>query len=116
MGKARKLGMQFSAVIMLTAAYLAIALAVPCGTLAADRDGDRDDDGGGRHSRSGDEAGIDRSGFPQPEVRRSSHGLLRTRLRAFIVPLKSLISTNNSGAVTSATRVRAAFNRHIRGM
>src|SRR5438132_1539585 len=71
MGKARKLGMQFSAVIMLTAAYL---------------DGDRDDDGGGRHSRSGDEAGIDRSGFPQPEVRRSSHGLLRTRLRAFIAP------------------------------
>jgi FtsP/CotA-like multicopper oxidase with cupredoxin domain len=61
----------------LTGACLAIALIMSGSPLAADRD-----DGGGRKCRGGSTQTID--GFPQPEVRRSRHGVLQTTLHACI--------------------------------
>jgi len=67
--------------MLFTGIYLAVALAAPRGTVADDRD-----DGGGRRCRGGpiSEANSDPSGFPQPQVRRSRHGVLRTTLHACI--------------------------------
>jgi FtsP/CotA-like multicopper oxidase with cupredoxin domain len=63
---------------------LSIALITSGSPLAAERDGNRDD-GGGRKCRSAiSEAGDDPSGFPQPHVRRSHNGVLRTTLHACI--------------------------------
>jgi hypothetical protein len=72
-----------SAAVALIAATLAITLAAP---RALAKDGDRDrDDGGGRKCRGwSTEASFDRSAFPQPEVRRSYRGVLRTTLHACI--------------------------------
>jgi FtsP/CotA-like multicopper oxidase with cupredoxin domain len=67
----------------LTGACLAIALIMSGSPLAADRD-----DGGGRKCRGGSTQTID--GFPQPEVRRSRHGVLQTTLHACISTNKML--------------------------
>src|SRR5438552_3904951 len=78
--KAQKSSTHSWTLIPLTGVCLAIALIMPGSPLAADRD-----DGGGRRCRAGfSEAGADPSGFPQPEVRRSRHGVLRTTLHACI--------------------------------
>jgi FtsP/CotA-like multicopper oxidase with cupredoxin domain len=87
MSKAQKIGTRssrWSALTVLTGMSLAIALIMPGSPLAADRDGDRDE-GGGRKCRGSSSAErFDRSAFPQPEVRRSRHGVLRTTLHACI--------------------------------
>jgi FtsP/CotA-like multicopper oxidase with cupredoxin domain len=62
----------------------AMALITSGSPLAADRDGDRDDGGGRRCRGAISEAGADASGFPQPQVRRSHGGVLRTTLHACI--------------------------------
>lgn len=83
MSKAQKIGTRssrWSALTVLTGIWLAIALITPSRPLAADRD-----DGGGRKCRGlSSEANADPSGFPQPEVRRSRHGVLQTTLHACI--------------------------------
>src|SRR5207245_219134 len=67
------------ALMPLTATCFAIALITSGGPLAAD--GDR----GGRRCRGEfSETGADPSGFPQPQVRRSREGSLRTTLHACI--------------------------------
>jgi FtsP/CotA-like multicopper oxidase with cupredoxin domain len=71
----------------LTAACLAIALVAPH-AVAKDVDDDRGDGGGRRCRGLSSEASVDRSAFPQPQVRRSSHGRLRTVLHG-------CIATNN---------------------
>jgi hypothetical protein len=84
--KSRKHGMHFSAAMRLTAACLAIALVAPLGAFAKDGDGDRDD-GSGRKCRGPiSEVNAEPSGFPQPQVRRSHHGVLRTTLHAWHHP------------------------------
>jgi FtsP/CotA-like multicopper oxidase with cupredoxin domain len=78
--KAHKNSARAWTLMPLTGVCLAIALIMPGSPLAADRD-----DGSGRkcHGRS-TEARFDRSAFPQPEVRRSHHGVLGTTLHACI--------------------------------
>jgi hypothetical protein len=76
---------------------LAIALVAPH---AFDKDVDDDrGDGGERRCRGlSSEASVDRSAFPQPQVRRSSHGRLRTVLHG-------CIATNNvMDPLTAETR------------
>jgi FtsP/CotA-like multicopper oxidase with cupredoxin domain len=66
---------------------LSIAVITPGSPLAAERDGNRDNErgDGGRKCRGAiSEAGDDPSGFPQPHVRRSHNGVLRTALHACI--------------------------------
>jgi FtsP/CotA-like multicopper oxidase with cupredoxin domain len=92
--KAQKSSTRSWTLMPLAGVCLGVALIMPGGPLAADRDGDRTpgsplaadrDDGGGRKCRgSSGEARFDGSGFPQPEVRRSRHGVLRTTLHACI--------------------------------
>jgi FtsP/CotA-like multicopper oxidase with cupredoxin domain len=82
--KSRKHGMHFSAAMGLTAACLAIALVAPLGAVAKDGDDDRDDGGGRRCRGSSSESSVDPSSFPQPQVRRSRHGVLRTTLHACV--------------------------------
>jgi FtsP/CotA-like multicopper oxidase with cupredoxin domain len=77
----RKDRVRLSAVMVLAAACFAAGLIAPLGALAKDGDNDRDD-GGGRKCRGGSTHAID--GFPQPEVRRSRHGVLQTTLHACI--------------------------------
>jgi hypothetical protein len=80
----RKDRVRLSAVMVLATACFAAGLVAPLGTLAKDGDNDRDD-GGGRKCRGAiSEAGVDPSGFPQPQMRRSHHGVLRTTLHACI--------------------------------
>jgi FtsP/CotA-like multicopper oxidase with cupredoxin domain len=84
MSKARKLGTRSFGVMLLTGVCFAVALIMPGSPSAADRDGDRDE-GGGRKCRGAiSEANADPSGFPQPHVRRSHNGVLRTTLHACI--------------------------------
>src|SRR3984893_5462460 len=82
--KAQKSSTRSWSPMPLTGVCFVIALVTSGSSLAADRDGDRDD-GGGRKCRGAiSEAGSDASGFPQPEVRRSHRGVLRTTLHACI--------------------------------
>jgi FtsP/CotA-like multicopper oxidase with cupredoxin domain len=84
MSKARKLGTRSSGVTLFAGGCLAVALIMPGSPLAADRDGDRDEGGGRKCSGLSTEARFDRSAFPQPQVRESAHGRLRTTLHACI--------------------------------
>jgi FtsP/CotA-like multicopper oxidase with cupredoxin domain len=78
--KAQKIRTRSSGVLLLTGVCLAVALMMPGSPRAADRD-----DGGGRRCRGlSSEPGVDPSGFPQPQVRRSHSGVLRTTLHACI--------------------------------
>jgi hypothetical protein len=80
----RKDRVRLSGVMVLAAACFAAGLVAPLGALAKDGDNDRDD-GGGRKCRGAiSEAGVDPSGFPQPQMHRSHHGVLRTTLHACI--------------------------------
>src|SRR5438132_980144 len=72
------------ALMPLTVTCFAMALISSGGSLAGDPDGDRGDRGGRKCRGPISEAGADPSGFPQPEVRRSRHGVLRTTLHACI--------------------------------
>ncbi len=73
-----KNGTRSSTLTVSTAICLAVALVTPSSRFAADPD-----DGGGRKCRGAiSEANADPSGFPQPQVRRSRHGVLRTTLHA----------------------------------
>jgi FtsP/CotA-like multicopper oxidase with cupredoxin domain len=82
--KAPKASARSCALMPLTAMCFAMALISSGGSLAGDSDGDRDD-GGGRKCRGVvGEPGADPSGFPEPQVRRSRHGVLRTTLHACI--------------------------------
>src|SRR4051794_5360897 len=83
---APKHGTQLSAATALTVACLATALVVPRAALAKDYE-DRDDDGRGC-SKWSSEVSVTQSAFPQPEVRRSSHGALETTLHACIAKNK----------------------------
>jgi FtsP/CotA-like multicopper oxidase with cupredoxin domain len=83
--KAQKASTRSWAVMPLTVTCFAMASITSGGSLAGDRDGDRGDKTGGRKCRGAiSEAGSDPSGFPQPQVRRSRHGVLRTTLHACI--------------------------------
>jgi FtsP/CotA-like multicopper oxidase with cupredoxin domain len=77
--KAQKTSIRSWALMPLTGMCCAIALITSGSALAADRDG-------GRRCRGGpiSEAGTDPSGFSQPQVRRSRHGVLQTTLHACI--------------------------------
>jgi FtsP/CotA-like multicopper oxidase with cupredoxin domain len=82
--KPQKSGTRSSGAMLFAGGCLAVALIMPGSPLAADRDSDRDE-GGGRKCRGlRTEARFDRSAFPQPEVRRSHRGVLRTTLHARI--------------------------------
>ncbi len=82
--RSRKDPVRLSAVMVLAAACFAAGLVAPLGALAKDGDNDRDDGGGRRCRGMSTEANTDPSGFPQPQVRRSRHGVLRTTLHACI--------------------------------
>jgi FtsP/CotA-like multicopper oxidase with cupredoxin domain len=84
MPKAQKSSTRSWAPKPLTGMCFAIALITSGSPLAADRDGDRDDGGGRRCRGAISEPGADPSGFPQPQVRRSRHGVLQTTLHACI--------------------------------
>ena len=89
--KAQKANTRSWAVMPLTATCFAMALIASGGSLAGDRDGDRGDKAGGRKCRGAiSEAGSDPSGFPQPEVRHSHGGKLRTTLHACISTIEML--------------------------
>jgi FtsP/CotA-like multicopper oxidase with cupredoxin domain len=76
--KAQTSSARLRALMPLTGMCCAIALITSGSALAADRDG-------GRRCRGmTSERGSDPSGFPQPQVRRSRHGELRTTLHACI--------------------------------
>jgi FtsP/CotA-like multicopper oxidase with cupredoxin domain len=82
--KPQKSGACSFALMLLTGSCLAFALISLGSPVAADREGDRDD-GGGRKCRGAiSEANAHPSGFPQPQVRQSAHGKLRTTLHACI--------------------------------
>ena len=83
---APKHGTPLSAATALTVACLATALVVPRAALAKDYE-DRDDDGRSCSNWSS-AASVTQSAFPQPEVRRSSHGALETTLHACIAKNK----------------------------
>src|SRR6516164_7329307 len=68
------------ALMPLTGMCVVIALITSGSALAADRD----DDGGRRCRGLSSEAGMDPLGFPQPEVRGSHGGVLRTALHACV--------------------------------
>ena len=84
MSKARKGGTRSSELTLLTGICLAVALIMPSTPLAADRDSDRGDGSGRKCRGSSSDVSVDRLAFPQPEVRRSRHGVLRTTLHACI--------------------------------
>src|SRR5690349_6283174 len=92
---ALKHGTHLSAATALTVACLATALVVPRAALANDED--RNDDGRGCSNWSSEasvtqsEASITQSAFPQPKVRRSSHGALETTLHACIAKNKAVV-------------------------
>src|SRR5579864_3877439 len=78
--KAQKSSTRLWALMPLTGMCCVVALIASGSPLDADRD-----DGGGRRCRGGmSEPGADLSGFPQPQVRRSHDGVLRTTLHACI--------------------------------
>jgi FtsP/CotA-like multicopper oxidase with cupredoxin domain len=76
--KAQKSSARLWTLMPLAGMCFALALIASGSALAADRDG-------GRRCRGViSEPGADPSGFPQPQVRRSRHGVLRTTLHACI--------------------------------
>src|SRR4051812_6075461 len=77
--KACERGTRLPAVMALTVACLTTALVAPRAARAED---------GGTGSGGSSEASLARSAFPQPEVRQSSDGLLKTTLRASIATNK----------------------------
>src|ERR1700676_1489343 len=78
--KVQKTSTRLWTLMSLTGMCCAVALITSGSPLADDRD-----DGGGRRCRGGiSEPGDDTSGFPEPQVRRSHKGVLRTTLRACI--------------------------------
>src|SRR5437667_9276569 len=82
--KAPKASTRSWALMPLTATCFAMGLILSGGILAGEPDGDRGDRGGRKCRSEISEAGADPSGFPQPEVRRSHGGVLRTTLHACI--------------------------------
>lgn len=83
MQKPRKHRVRLSAIVVVAATCFAPVLVAPLAALA--------DDNGGRKCRGGiTEGRADPSGFPQPQVRRSRHGVLQTTLHACISTNKML--------------------------
>jgi FtsP/CotA-like multicopper oxidase with cupredoxin domain len=90
-----KFRVRFSTVVFLAAACFATAFVAPVGALVKDGNNGGPDGYRNKCRVAGSEANADASGFPQPEVRRSADGLLRTALHACVA--KNSITDELSG-------------------